>query len=68
MEPWTGPRDDEVDLCGTWLGALPIPEARWPYGPPPEHDDHCLLRDGGRFCDCIASDQSDDDLAPRPRP
>ena len=72
MEPWTGPREGEVDACGEWLGALPIPEARWPYGPPPAHDEHCLLRDGGRYCDCEASDESSihlsDETGRRSRP
>jgi hypothetical protein len=58
VKRWMGPRDDEVDMAGSWRGSLPIPPDRWPYGPPDIHEDCCYLHRNGRYCDCAASDAS----------
>lgn len=55
---WTGPLPEDLDTEGTLL-CPPLPPERWPYGPPEHHESCCLLRDGGSYCDCKASDASD---------
>jgi hypothetical protein len=54
-KPWTGPRDEEMTEGGTMLRHI-VPPERWPYGPPGEHEDCCMLHLGGLYCDCLASD------------
>jgi hypothetical protein len=53
---WTGPDEGELNDALEWVGQLPIPPHKWPYGPPDVHDSCCTLAEGGRFCDCEASD------------
>lgn len=60
--PWTGPRAEDLDAAGNIL-APPLPAERWPYCWPREHQACCVLHEGGRFCDCLASDESDGDDA-----
>lgn len=56
---WTGPR--ESDLAADRVSLLrPVPPDRWPYGPPDFHEACCILHEDGLFCDCKASDASDD--------
>lgn len=57
---WTGPRDSDLAPNGITL-RHPVPPDRWPYGPPSFHEGCCKLHSGGLFCDCKASDASDDD-------
>lgn len=57
-KPWTGPHPDEIDAVGTLKH--PVPPERWPYGEPDAHEDCCSLKHGGLYCDCLASDASDD--------
>lgn len=59
---WTGPRDEDLDAAGHII-APPLPAERWPYCWPSEHQACCVLHEGGRFCDCLASDESDGDAA-----
>jgi hypothetical protein len=67
-KPYTGPLEGDLDeATGCWIGPLPIPPERFPYCAPEEHEVGCTLREGGRFCDCAASDASDDDLSSAPR-
>jgi hypothetical protein len=54
---WTGPKKKEIDARHQWLGAMPIPPERWPYGPPEAHQPACILHTGGKFCDCTASEE-----------
>jgi len=61
MRAWTGPRDADLDASRCKLLA-PVPPERWPYGPPSHHEEVCTLHAGGLFCDCRASDASDDEL------
>lgn len=56
---WTGPKEADLDKSGVKLKA-PVPPERWPFGPPEFHEDCCILRKGGLFCDCSASDNSAD--------
>lgn len=56
---WTGPLSSDLAADGSTLRA-PVPPARWPYGPPDHHETCCRLHDGGLFCDCKASDASDE--------
>lgn len=58
--PWTGPRDEDLDASGIKL-RHPVPPERWPYGKPEHHETCCKLHTGGLFCDCKASDNSDDE-------
>lgn len=60
---WTGPRDGEIDNLGRLRA--PVPPERWPYGPPDLHEDDCRLQRGGLWCDCAASDASDDECGAR---
>lgn len=62
---WTGPLDDDL-ADGIEDGATlrhPVPEVRWPYGPPSAHEDGCRLfgLNEPLYCDCKASDASDPD-------
>lgn len=60
---WTGPDDDDLDASGIRL-VRPVPPERWPYGPPSAHETCCMLHrghNGGLYCDCKASDASDDE-------
>ncbi len=64
---WTGPLDDDL-ADGIDNGATlrhPVPEVRWPYGPPSAHEDGCRLfgLNEPLYCDCKASDASDLDHA-----
>jgi hypothetical protein len=56
---WTGPHNEDLDPSGRLR--QPVPPERWPFGPPSRHQDCCLLRGGELFCDCAASDASDED-------
>lgn len=61
---WTGPRAYDLANDGVTL-RWSVPAERWPYGPPHMHEDCCNLRPrdgkpGGVYCDCKASDNSDD--------
>lgn len=56
---WTGSNQDGV---AREFSEGPIPEDRWPYGERSMHDDFCMLRSGGVFCDCSASAQEPHDL------
>ena len=57
---WIGPLPGDLDYHEIeWMGDMPIPPERWPYGPPDFHEGACGLHAGGRFCDCKASDASD---------
>lgn len=59
FDNWTGPLpDDTTDVDGDVL-RIPVPPERWPHGPPSFHQEGCSLFDGGLFCDCPASDESD---------
>jgi hypothetical protein len=54
MMRWRGPRDEDLKADGVSLRHL-VPPERWPYGPPAEHQDCCLLHERGLYCDCAAS-------------
>jgi len=56
---WKGPDLAEVNSAIEWIGPLPIPPEKWPYGPPDHHQECCTLVCGGRFCDCEVSDSDD---------
>jgi hypothetical protein len=58
---WTGPRPEDWDGPGEVRLREPVPGARWPYGPPPFHQEGCTLHGGGLFCDCAASAADDDE-------
>ncbi len=61
---WTGPTDDDLTTPGGSRLRAPVPPERWPYGPPEFHEDCCKLFGAfgpGLFCDCKASDASDDE-------
>lgn len=60
MATWTGPNDEDYGFPQAYELKAPVPGERWPYGPPESHDDACNLQTGGLFCDCFASDASDD--------
>lgn len=60
MARWTGPREDDLGPDGVTL-LRPVPGERWPYGPPSFHEACCRLFAAGLFCDCKASDASDDE-------
>lgn len=62
-KPYTGPRDEDIDASGNWIGPMPIPPERFPWCALEEHQECCTLREGGRFCDCVASDPSEGDPA-----
>jgi len=55
---WTGPKPEDLKPDGVTLWA-PVPGERWPYGPPREQQDCCILRVGGLYCDCSASAKED---------
>lgn len=55
---WTGPRREDLFPDGVTL-VRPVPPERWPYGPPEFHEDCCILRKDGLYCDCKASDAGD---------
>lgn len=57
---WTGPIAGDMNGGETAL-LQPVPGERWPYGPPDEHEDGCHLREGGLYCDCLASSSEDED-------
>lgn len=57
---WTGPIDGDETHEGSGELRTPVPPERWPYGPPDHHETVCVLHEGGLYCDCLASDQSDD--------
>jgi len=57
---WTGPRERDYAPDGVSLRAV-VPPERWPFGPPDFHEDCCRLHAQGLFCDCKASDASDDE-------
>lgn len=57
---WQGPLDSDWDSPGRTRLKQPVPMDRWPYGPPAAHEPHCHLFDNGLYCDCVASDTSDD--------
>lgn len=59
MRGWTGPRKGDID-CGGTVKDPPLPPWLWPYGPPSAHDSWCRLHGEGLFCDCSASDASED--------
>jgi hypothetical protein len=75
---WTEFGDQPDDTGATWVGATKdllfkmgmraddkgdgYTFEPWPYGPPGFHEAVCLLHKGGRYCDCKASDASDDDF------
>ncbi len=56
---WIGPGDDGI--CADGTPKVAVSGNRWPYGPPEKHEDCCGLQDGGAFCDCKASDASDEE-------
>lgn len=56
---WTGPKRGDVDPMAPDVLLVPVPGDRWPYGPPVRHQDICLLKSGGLFCDCAASAADD---------
>ena len=57
---WTGPLADDLTADGASL-RHPVPEVRWPYGPPSFHEHCCRLFGMNQplYCDCKASDASD---------
>lgn len=57
--PWTGPLEGDTTEPRGEVLVRPVPPERWPYGPPAFHEDCCHLREGGLYCDCKASDNSD---------
>lgn len=57
---WTGPLESDLAADGTTL-LTAVPPERWPFGPPDFHEEVCGLRTGGLFCDCKASDASDEE-------
>lgn len=63
MSRWTGPRDSDWSTPARERLRAPVPADRWPYGPPDEHQEGCILHEGGLFCDCAASaaDSEDED-------
>lgn len=61
---WTGPRAADLRPNGYELVA-PVPPERWPYGPPSHHEAGCSLHREGLFCDCAASDASDEEWGGR---
>lgn len=58
---WTGPRDEDWESGANTRLVAPVPPERWPYGPPPFHQEGCGLHADGLFCDCAASCADDDD-------
>lgn len=42
-------------------GAAVIEPQDWPCGVPEQHEECCLLHEGGEFCDCKASAADDVD-------
>ena len=58
QKPWTGPLpEDLADGMGTLK--KPVPPERWPFCLPSDHDLWCYLKNGGLYCDCSASDESE---------
>jgi len=57
---WTGPLEGDLVTGEEDVLRSPVPPERWPYGPPHYHQECCILFEGGLYCDCLASDQSDD--------
>lgn len=57
-QSWTGPRDGMVD--SEHRLHAPVDGLMWPYGPPSRHQPCCLLHAGGLYCDCLASDASEE--------
>lgn len=60
MSSWTGPRATDYAADGVSLRRV-VPTNRWPFGPPSFHEACCKLHVGGLFCDCKASDASDEE-------
>lgn len=63
-QDWTGPHPEDLDASGQLKA--PVPEERWPYGSSRYHEAGCRLHEGGLFCDCAASDASDEDFGGAP--
>lgn len=61
---WTGPRPSDLNANSARL-LRPVPPDRWPYGSPSFHETCCILRSGGLYCDCKASDCSDEEWGER---
>ena len=66
---WTGPDASDLAADGETLTCR-VPYERWPYGPPSAHETCCnLFRQGGSgglYCDCCASDASDEEWGESP--
>lgn len=59
IRQWTGPY--EIDLAADRVSLRRrVPPERWPFGLPEAHEMCCTLWCGGLYCDCKASDASDD--------
>jgi len=60
IQHWIGPDESDLDPDAfAPVLLVPVPGARWPFGPPEVHEECCLLHSGGLCCDCKASDASD---------
>ena len=65
------PQKEEIriELDSVWTGPIrekdygkgPIPPEEWPYGDPRVHQKCCNLFEGGVYCDCEASEASNED-------
>jgi hypothetical protein len=69
---WHGPNESDLKTDGVSLVG-PVPDERWPYGPPSYHETCCRLhrmrdqsRTGGLYCDCKASEASDTEFGGAP--
>jgi hypothetical protein len=62
---WTGPLESDLAPDGVSLRHT-VPPERWPYGWPDAHEACCSLQRGGPYCDCLASDASDDEHGESP--
>lgn len=61
-EPWDcAPPVGDTIVC-TNRAPASSPPAAWPYGPPDHHESCCVLFAGRDYCDCKASDASDEEF------
>ena len=59
MSRWTGPLPQDWAPGAEYRLCAPVPPARWPFGPPSDHQECCSLHRSGLFCDCTASDEEE---------